>query len=102
MQVAFNYYEVLENLEEAMETITTTMAKGEFYYSIYASSTLSYGSQCSTSHPKETTEALAALESTLQKLYAIVIVVSVKVKAYFQPSNFVGKKFEFGLLLGPC
>jgi len=101
MQVALNHYEALENLEEAMETITTTMAKGEFYYSIYASSTLSYSSQSSTSRPKKTTEALAALASSLQKLYAIVIVVSVKAKAYFQPSNFVGKRFEFGLLLGP-
>ncbi|KAF8247260.1 hypothetical protein K440DRAFT_629494 [Wilcoxina mikolae CBS 423.85] len=89
LMVALNHYETLENLEEAMETITTTMAKSEFYCSIYASSILGSDGQSTKSHSKETTDALMGLASTLQKLYAAVIVVSVKARAYFQPSNFM-------------
>jgi len=83
LQVSLNHYEMLENLEQAMEAITTTLIKCEFYLGLYDK----FASQ-------GTENALARhkiFKSTFQELYTDVIEVAFKARGYFSPRNGIGE-----------
>jgi len=86
LQVSLNHYETLENLEQAMEAITTTLMKCEFYHGLYDKFVSQRTGIALVHH-----EVFETFKSTLPELYADVIVVAFKARDYFSPRNGIGK-----------
>ena len=86
----------IESLEAALEIITTTMATCRFYASIYAKSieeTMIAADNIDIEDARARKSALDQdrLKLALPKLYAAVLVFSIKAKQYFMPSNIRGE-----------
>jgi hypothetical protein len=73
-------------LELATETITNTLVKCEFYHRLYHSFTESY-----TSSNPDGQKMFSMFENQLPELYALVIILSVKVNAYIEPRRKIGQ-----------
>ena len=86
LQVSLNHYETLENLEQSMEAITTTLMKCEFYHGLY-DKFVSQGAGNALTHRK----IFDTFKSTFPELYADVIVVAFKARGYFNPRNGISK-----------
>jgi len=79
--LATNRYETLASLDQAIETIATTLVKCEFYHRVYASFAEKYKG------PADHRRIFAEFESHLPKLYAAVVQISVKAKSYMLPAS---------------
>jgi len=86
LQVALNRYETRENLEQAVDTITTTLTKCDFYHSIYDAFVTRMTRTALIRHP-----VFDTFNTTLPELYADVFEVAFKAKAYFSPTNRISK-----------
>ena len=86
LQVSLNHYATLEDLEQAMEAITTTLMKCEFYHGLY-DKFASQGTGNALAHHK----IFDTFKSTFPELYADVIVVAFKARDYFSPRNGISK-----------
>ena len=80
--MATNYYETLAGLEQAIEAITISLSKCEFYHALYVSFTETGNSQV-----LDYNGIFSILESRLPELYAIAIEISVKSAAYMESSS---------------
>jgi hypothetical protein len=83
--LAWNRYETLDSLEQATETIATTLVKCEFYHGLYIKFAQSRSSGALV-HQK----MFQHLEHHLPHLYAIVVEISFKAKRYFNPPGKLG------------
>jgi len=86
LQVSLNHYATLENLEQAMEAITTTLIKCEFYHGLY-DKFVSHGTENPLAHQK----IFDTFKSTFPELYTDVIEVAFKARDYFSPRNGISK-----------
>jgi len=86
LQVSLNHYETLENLEQAMEAITTTLMKCEFYHDLY-DKFVGQGTENALARHK----IFDTFKSTFPELYTDVIEVAFKARGYFSPRNGIGK-----------
>ena len=81
-----HYLENLENLEQAMEAITTTLIKCEFYHGLYDK----FASQ-GTENALARHKIFDTFKSTFPELYTDVIEVAFKARGYFNPRNGISK-----------
>ena len=81
LQVSLNHYATLENLEQAMEAITTTLMKCEFYHDLYDKF------ENALAHH----EVFDTFKSTFPELYTDVIEVALKARDHFSSRNGIGK-----------
>ena len=80
MQIALDRFEALKSLQEAIDTVVTSMAESQFYASVYVS-TLQIDLDF-----KETTAAFRiSMKSALPEFYAAVLVFSTRARGYFLP-----------------
>jgi len=80
--VTLNRIEITESLEAAAETAVAKMAICEFYANVYAE-TMNMGVALS----QMTCTIQQSLDSALPEFYAAILVFSVKVRQYFDPST---------------
>jgi len=80
LQVSLNHHATLENLEQAMEAITTTLMKCEFYHDLYDKFVGQRTENALVHH-----EIFDTFKSTFPELYTDVIEVAFKARDYFSP-----------------
>jgi len=85
-QVALNHYETLENLEQAIDIITTTLTKCDFYHCIYDAFVRQMPASALVRH-----EVFNTFNTTLPELYADVFEVAFKTEGYFNPRSCISK-----------
>ncbi|KAI5789984.1 hypothetical protein FPQ18DRAFT_306690 [Pyronema domesticum] len=84
-KIYLNYEENLENLEEALEVIVTTMARCEFCETLYEEWVMSL-------RPSTTIDALSiSLQEALPQFYCSVIVFMIKARRYFSPESAIAQ-----------
>jgi len=81
-----HYLENLENLEQAMEAITTTLMKCEFYHGLYDKFVSQRTGIALVHHA-----VFDTFKSAFPELYTDVIEVAFKARGYFNPRNGIGK-----------
>jgi hypothetical protein len=83
--LAWNRYETLDNLEQAIQAIATTLVKCEFYHGLYSAF-----AQSPNSRNLDYKATFSVFEVRLPQLYAAAIVLSLKAKNYFDPPGKAG------------
>jgi len=75
-----------ENLEQAIDSITTTLTKCDFYHRIYDAFVVHMTGAALIRHP-----VFDTFNATLPELYADVFEVTIKAKVYFHSPNHLGR-----------